>query len=113
MKLRGVPFYKVNIFLLFIADTYVFDPWEFENPYNFLIRGHVVALESIFENSKTPYFSILCSLIMFSTVQNSNFGIFFLFEIGKSHSVSLIWGLKIRNETFFSDPQIFFSQIKE
>ena len=31
MKLRGVPFYKVNIFLLFITGTYVFDPWEFES----------------------------------------------------------------------------------
>ena len=24
-----------------------------------------------------------------------------------------IWGLKIRNDTFFSDPQMFFSQIEE
>ena len=32
---------------------------------------------------------------------------------GKGLNMNNIGGLKIRNETFFSDPQIFFSQIKE
>ena len=37
MKLRGAPFQKVNIFLLFIVILYVFDPREFENRHIFLI----------------------------------------------------------------------------
>ena len=39
MKFRGAPFHKVNIFLLFNAVLYAFDPLESENRHIFLIRG--------------------------------------------------------------------------